>query len=367
MQRSQQSAEPSMDEILASIRKIIADDPKPPADAPPAGAANGARVVARPADPLARVEPRDGPLGTSPAGDRRIAAEIDRDLADLLDDGAQAAEKPVDSASTSTPVRAGDPPPAVAAPRLAKPGWLTARPASPPASDAAGAPAGEKPRPIPLSAKLEQARLAAPAALPLRGSAASVAAPVPRPAAPADESERGEAGKPAAPAPVETAAGEVQAKPAAPVSPALSALAQLADGTAAAPAASKPIKSPAAEPVEPSPSTDAAAPPAVIADAASAAPTIEPAKIVAAAPVLSTEAIVAALPSSRPLGPGAEATVRSVEDLVAELLRPMLRQWLDENMPRIVEKALRIELASGLKLPTLPAAVAVADKPVDKA
>ena len=28
----------------------------------------------------------------------------------------------------------------------------------------------------------------------------------------------------------------------------------------------------------------------------------------------------------------------------AELLRPMLRQWLAENMPRIVEDALRSEL-----------------------
>lgn len=41
--------------------------------------------------------------------------------------------------------------------------------------------------------------------------------------------------------------------------------------------------------------------------------------------------------------------VRTIEDMVAELLRPMLREWLAENMPRIVEKALRIELAEGLK------------------
>lgn len=41
--------------------------------------------------------------------------------------------------------------------------------------------------------------------------------------------------------------------------------------------------------------------------------------------------------------------VRTVEDIVAELLRPMLREWLAENMPRMVEKALRIELAEGLK------------------
>lgn len=44
--------------------------------------------------------------------------------------------------------------------------------------------------------------------------------------------------------------------------------------------------------------------------------------------------------------------VRTVEDIVAELLRPMLREWLAENMPRMVEKALRIELAEGLKTVT---------------
>ena len=40
-----------------------------------------------------------------------------------------------------------------------------------------------------------------------------------------------------------------------------------------------------------------------------------------------------------------DGSIRSLDDTAAELLRPMLRHWLDENMPRIVEKALRIELA----------------------
>ncbi|MCB1506863.1 MAG: DUF2497 domain-containing protein [Hyphomicrobiaceae bacterium] len=50
--------------------------------------------------------------------------------------------------------------------------------------------------------------------------------------------------------------------------------------------------------------------------------------------------------ASTPLG---AVGVRTVEDIVADLLRPMLREWLAENMPRMVEKALRIELADGLK------------------
>ncbi|MGH6816294.1 MAG: DUF2497 domain-containing protein, partial [Hyphomicrobiaceae bacterium] len=42
-------------------------------------------------------------------------------------------------------------------------------------------------------------------------------------------------------------------------------------------------------------------------------------------------------------------SVRTLEDTVAELLRPMLRQWLDQNMPRVLEKALRVEVAEGLR------------------
>jgi cell pole-organizing protein PopZ len=38
-----------------------------------------------------------------------------------------------------------------------------------------------------------------------------------------------------------------------------------------------------------------------------------------------------------------------IEDATADLLRPMLRQWLAENMPRMVEKALSIELAQSVK------------------
>ncbi len=39
-----------------------------------------------------------------------------------------------------------------------------------------------------------------------------------------------------------------------------------------------------------------------------------------------------------------------MEDTVAELLRPMLKQWLADNMPRIVEKALRIEVAQSVRV-----------------
>jgi cell pole-organizing protein PopZ len=38
--------------------------------------------------------------------------------------------------------------------------------------------------------------------------------------------------------------------------------------------------------------------------------------------------------------------VRSLEDAVREMLRPLLVQWLNENMPRILEKAIREEIAA---------------------
>lgn len=45
----------------------------------------------------------------------------------------------------------------------------------------------------------------------------------------------------------------------------------------------------------------------------------------------------------------------SVEDATADLLRPMLRQWLAENMPRMVEKALHIEVAESVRTGRRPA------------
>jgi cell pole-organizing protein PopZ len=46
--------------------------------------------------------------------------------------------------------------------------------------------------------------------------------------------------------------------------------------------------------------------------------------------------------------PGAPA---KLDGAAAELLRPMLRQWLADNMPRIVEDALRSEITAGDKGP----------------
>jgi len=48
--------------------------------------------------------------------------------------------------------------------------------------------------------------------------------------------------------------------------------------------------------------------------------------------------------------------IRTLDDTIIELLRPMIRQWLDDNMPRMVEQALRIELAASLQAKGTPQA-----------
>lgn len=51
----------------------------------------------------------------------------------------------------------------------------------------------------------------------------------------------------------------------------------------------------------------------------------------------------------RDLGILGVASSRTLDETVTELLRPMLREWLDDNMPRIVEQALKVELAESVK------------------
>lgn len=47
--------------------------------------------------------------------------------------------------------------------------------------------------------------------------------------------------------------------------------------------------------------------------------------------------------------PGSMPVTRTLEDAVADMLRPMLQQWVADNMPRIIERALRTEVAKSTK------------------
>jgi cell pole-organizing protein PopZ len=47
--------------------------------------------------------------------------------------------------------------------------------------------------------------------------------------------------------------------------------------------------------------------------------------------------------------PAAGAAGRALEDVVRDLLRPVLRTWLDEHLPEIVERLVKAEIAGAGK------------------
>ena len=75
---------------------------------------------------------------------------------------------------------------------------------------------------------------------------------------------------------------------------------------------------------------------------------IAPAPVVMAPVEHVPPPVPASVPHEAATTPAAPAPI---EDSTADLLRPMLRQWLAENMPRMVEKALHIEVAESVKTP----------------
>lgn len=73
---------------------------------------------------------------------------------------------------------------------------------------------------------------------------------------------------------------------------------------------------------------------------------VQPAPIAVAVPV-AVQPVVSAVA----VEPAAPSAGRTLEDAVRDMLRPLLVQWLNENMPRILESAIREEVATrGLSL-----------------
>ena len=60
----------------------------------------------------------------------------------------------------------------------------------------------------------------------------------------------------------------------------------------------------------------------------------------ALANVLQVERLAASAPSWTPMGNGA----RTLEDMVMELMKPMLQSWLDENLPAVVDRLVQKEI-----------------------
>jgi cell pole-organizing protein PopZ len=356
MQRSPKATEPSMEEILASIRKIIAEDPTGAAPPQPAPSRMPAAppVSARPGQPLLPASAqRPLPEGPPPhtAGERRKAADLDADLADLLG---------------SIPPRSPGLPPAPPAPAdgPADP-KLGQRPQRQPgkANGAAGqmpagAPALQQTH-RPLSEALSRARAAE------RPSSADGAPALP--AAPAQASQdadlarRGRVAPPplAEPAPAPGGERSVERAIAQPAQPPSSGRGSeskrpsLEPTKVSEPAAELPAAGAAVDPRGRQAESDSSAAKPVSAKTGGQ-PVTAPDAVSAAAAAVARK-VAATIPAtavpSRPFGASRAAAgaageaTRTLEDTVAELLRPMLRQWLETNMPRIVEKALRVEIA----------------------
>jgi cell pole-organizing protein PopZ len=70
-------------------------------------------------------------------------------------------------------------------------------------------------------------------------------------------------------------------------------------------------------------------------------PVVEP-----VTPIIEPHNALTPASSAPPAGP---APARTLEDAVADMLRPMLQQWVADNMPRIIEKALRNEVSNPVR------------------
>ena len=336
-----------MEDILASIRKIIADDPSVPAaqaGAPPAAEAKAGK----------------GPVSLD-------------DVLNLADD-----DVPTQRAAAKdqpAPLPAARSAAAPVATESGVPSWLFPKAPAPLASPvAAPAPAADKSAPKPFfpPAPRETAPTAgspkAPAAtasdlgafVPGRGDPSNAAAPEkptsqirpeprladrvngasePRPPAQSSSSQGLERPSLALPQSLADRMSGASAGIAPAAANQAAAQAKPATQTAAAPAVREPVKDIVVKPAADVPMTRVVVQAPTVPAPAAAAP--------AAVPAPSAPAKSAQVAASAPAAPqpASEPTVpRSMEDTVAELLRPMLRQWLDQNMPRVIEKALRNEI-----------------------
>jgi len=87
--------------------------------------------------------------------------------------------------------------------------------------------------------------------------------------------------------------------------------------------------------------------------AAAAVPGVGRAQAAATIPLMPVIEPEPAIRSANALAPAIPpaAPIRTLEDAIADMLRPMLQQWVADNMPRIIEKALRVEVANTTKKP----------------
>lgn len=331
MSSSEQAPEPTMDEILASIRKIIADD-----DQGAQGAENQA-VAAEPA-----------PVAGGGQAETEQANLVD-DIANALNPPASGAAAPVqaeeDIFDLTNEVAATPPQPAVdadAAPvaEIGQPDVLAQSEAAAPAVqmpvDAEMAP-DSQPQPLPGNESILSGRSATDDVL---AGTPMIDTPIPEDAAGFDvpateaalESALGNMAA-AAPEPEAVAAPEIEipeitASEEAPVPATVEA--SLDTGSFAHEEMADPAGTGVLGVVEESVAGIALAAEVMVEDAV-----MPEAELPEPAP--EHAAVAAEAESAEPASGGVDA--KSLEDSVREMLKPMLREWLDENMPRIVQEA----------------------------
>ena len=301
MSSSEQAPEPTMDEILSSIRKIISDDE--PGDSPQPKVAAEAATAPPAQDELAN--DLANALNDTQAGAEAPAAE------DILDLTAVVSEQPQSEAPQGDALQnaLGDvvqQSPEVSEPQPLEPTIIPEE--TPDATDATGQSAGD----ADISAVLAEAGIEVAAYdAPAEPQPAADPAPEMPEQASLDTSDTPSAAEVATP----EAAPEAVAKP--------SADAEMGTGDMLAEAAAEP---------------DAAS--TEMRDEETAI-FVEP--VQEAAPVEETAPAVAAAPAEVDAPTPAASEGQTLEDSVKDMLRPMLREWLDENMERIVQQ----EVASG--------------------
>ena len=140
------------------------------------------------------------------------------------------------------------------------------------------------------------------------------------------------------PAPADTPKTVAIVPPAEVMAPAVSEEEDVLDLTSPIPAAAPPV-----EAVEPAP-PPAPEPGPVMAEPATYAPPAMPSSV--AADMLLSQRADAAV--SQSFGSLAHTVLtqnaRTIDDVVKDMLRPMLKTWLDDNLPVIVERLVRAEI-----------------------
>jgi uncharacterized protein len=341
-QRNEKSAEPSMEDILASIRKIIAEEPapakassaaRPPVTAaaatvPPAPLKAPPAIAPRPSTPApppvaqapAAVVP--SPTPPAPAAPSRLS-DIMRELAPSA--------VPVGSLASSTfhddlaDLVEGDPEPAPAPSRAAEAPVSAALPAKEPAPAKATAPELAPLRfELPLRATAEEPSEPR-AKANGNDTFGNLGALVPQ----AADSLRASAPRPL---PLSVGADMRTPEPSRPL-PSLPPLEPQGDRPVLADLATEAAES----------APDLISPPGDHVDAAQSA-------LGALAMGLAAPTSVAV---SRESAFGAEMATasgrRTLDDTIVDMLRPMVREWLDAHLPEMVETALRQEMADAMK------------------